>query len=57
MEDVISENLKILYPNLCKKERKNINIFDNKSPLAYSFVAFSESQSEITFDFAELLAI
>ena len=22
MEDVISENLKILYPNLCKKERK-----------------------------------
>ena len=56
MEDVISENLKILYPNLCKKERKNVNIFDNKNPLAYSFVAFSEKQPNIGIDFAELFA-
>ncbi len=55
MEEIISENLKILYPNLEKYPK--FETYDLNDPVVLSFIAFAEKPPMINQDFLEFFTI
>lgn len=55
MEEIISENLKILYPNLEKYPK--FETYDLNDPVVLSFIAFAEKPPMINPDFLDFFTI